>query len=437
MKSVILSIICLLFVSSIAGEEKKSSAAEDSKISSPKKFLVQKIEAVDVEKAAAKSIEEAIVFDIGKRKGYSVVTSAELEQTVQFSEKGMQMGCDESAACLIEIQDKLAVATLIAGKIGKLGDEYILSLNTVDVANSAVGKRSNIQAKSIDEIKKGVHKAIDEMLGLSIPKQPFRLKKGEKLKLAVMPLSERGIEKSTADALTQILSAELNQIEGISVISQDDIKAMLDKAALDAQMACTDSLECVVEIGAALGLSKLVTGSVGKVKDTFVISIQLIDARKADVENRVLESFAGEKGELKNAIKLAAYQIAGVDFESKKGGINFTFNVEDADVQLGEQEGKVTASQFKQKDLIPGRYYLKVIGDQDDYYPLQTDIYVAPGANNVKTFMLLEKAAPWYKSWWFWTVSGTVLAGAALTTYYFSQQIPDAELTIKGQPANQ
>lgn len=382
----------------------------------PVKLLIQKIDAVDVDIALAKSLEEALVLDIGKREGFSVVTSAELTSTVNNAKTGMEMGCEGSDACLVEVQKKLSVGTLISGKVTKLGEELILSLNTVDVNKSTVGKRVSVNGKDLNDLKSKIHSTVDLMFGLAKEKQMFQLKDGEQLKVAVMPLVARGMEQTTADSLTSILSAQLNQIKGISVISQDDIKAMLDKVSLDSKVACTDSMECVVEIGASLGLSKLVTGAIGKVKDTYVISVQLIDTRKANVENRVLESFTGDADELKNAIKLAAYQIAGVDYTSKPGGVNFTFNVKDADINVGETKSKLKDSQFKEENLIPGRYYLKVLADPKDYFPLQTDIYVAPGQVNVKTFTVLEKPTPWYKTWWFWTITGTVVAGAATAT---------------------
>ncbi len=416
--------------SAVAKEEPKPSGSENSSPAQaavtssapsaskgePKKLLVQRIAAVEVDEATARTIEEAIVLNIGKRAGYSVVTAAEMESAIKFTGQQAAMGCESSTECLVEIQKKLDCDTLIAGKVAKLGDELILSLNTVNVNDGSVGLRTTAQAKDLADLKVKLPQAIDEILGIAELKPMFQLKPGETLKLAVMPLAARGVEQATADALTAILSSELNSIEGISVIGQDDINAMLAKVQTDAQMQCTDSLECVVEIGASLGLSKLITGSVGKVKDTWVISIQLIDTRRAEVENRVLESYDGEKDELRNAIKLAAYQIAGVDYTAKKGGIELTFNVKEAQLQFGAEKGEVKESQYKQSEIVPGRYSLRVIADPEEYLPLQTDLYVAPGANNVKTLTVPEQPTPWYKTWWFWTVVGVTVAGAAAAT---------------------
>ncbi|HSA33616.1 MAG TPA: hypothetical protein P5077_07815 [bacterium] len=385
-------------------------------VGEPKKLLVQRITGVEVDESVTRTVEETLVLNIGNRVGFSVVTAAEMESAIQFTGQQAEMQCESSTECLVEIQKKLDCDTLIAGKVAKLGDELILSLNTINVNDGSVGLRTTAQAKDIADLKTKLPQALDEILGLAQIKPMFQLKPGETLKLAVMPLAARGVEQATSDALTAILSSELNSIQGVNVIGQDDINAMLAKVQTDAEMQCTDSLECVIEIGASLGLSKLISGAVGKVKDTWVISIQLIDTRRGEVENRVLESFDGEKDELRNAVKLAAYQIAGVDYTAKKGGVELTFNVKEAALQLGAEKGDVKESQYKQTELLPGRYSLRVIADPEDYLPLQTDIYIAPGANNVKNMTVPEQPTPWYKTWWFWTVTGVAIAGAAAAT---------------------
>ncbi len=425
-------VACALVVGGLAATTPAHAAKPDT----PKKLLVQRIDAVGVDPSFAVSIEEAVVLNIGQRQGYSVVTPAELEQTVKFTSDKAKFGCDTNE-CLAEVQKKLGADRIVGGTVGMLGSEYVLTLSLIDTAKGAVLQRVSLEAKAFEKLREGVPALIDQLLGVAVAKPAFTLPAGQSLKLAVMPMSPRGIPDATADAMTQILSAELNQIKGVSVISQDDIKAMLNKVALEAKTGCTDNVQCIVEIGAALGLSKLVSGSVGKVKDTYVIAVQLIDTRKAEVQNRVLESFAGDADELKNAVKLAAYRVVGVDTSSRVGAVDLSFNVAEGEAQLGEAATKVKASTLKAQNLKPGRYALRVITDPDTYYPLQTDIYVAPGATNVRSIEVVAKPTPWYKTWWFWTVTGVVLAGAAGTTAYFLLQDstpPPGEGTVTISP---
>lgn len=391
------------------------------------RWLVQRIEAVGADPKLAGSLEEAVVLDIGQREGVQVVSPAEMEQTVEAAATQAELGCDELEQCMVEVKRKLRVQNIVTGKLSKLGDDYILALGTVDLAANAVGRRVARQGKSAAELLKQVHDAVDELLGKSKPRQAFKLENGAELKLAVMPLAARGVAAPTADAMTQILSAELNGIEGISVISRDDIQAMLAKVQTESELGCTDNMECIVEIGAALGLAKLVTGTVGKVKDTFVVSMQLVDIRKAEVENRVLESFEGDADELKNAVKLGAYQIAGVDYLSRMGQVAFTFNVSEADARMSGKAYPLRSNQLEASNLRPGRYSLRVIADQDDYYPLRTDVYVAPGANNVRSFDIRERETPWYGEWWVWTIAGVVVAGSVTTALLLTQDEPSSQ----------
>jgi TolB-like protein len=384
----------------------------------PLKILVQRVEPVGVEADLARSLEESVVLNLGRRDGVQVVTSAELEQTVKFTGNAAKLGCTATDECLAEVQKKLAVGTIITGQLGRLGPEFVLTLSVLNANNGTVTRRVNLEDPSFDKLRAGVPGLLEQLLGAAAPKPAFQLPAGQTLKLAVLPLSPRGVPDATSDAMTQILAAELNSIKGVSVISQDDIKAILNKSSLEAKVGCTDNIECVVEIGSALGLSKLVAGSVGKVKDTWVISLQLIDTKKADVQNRVLESFAGDQDELKNAVKLAAYQVVGVDVAARPGAVDFSFNVKDADGALGDTKLKLKDSTFAAQALKPGRYPLRLIADPDTYLPLQTDIYVAPGATNVRSIEVIAKPTPWYKTWWFWTITGVVLAGAGGTTAY-------------------
>lgn len=153
------------------------------------KLLVQKIAATDVDEAMAKSIEEALVLELGSRENVSVVTSAEMKNVVKSTSVQAEMGCEGSDECLIEVQKKLAVETLFSGKITKLGDEHILSINTINVADKTVGQRISVEGKDLKTLKSKIKGSADILLGVSKPKQMFKLAEGEKLKLAAFQLA--------------------------------------------------------------------------------------------------------------------------------------------------------------------------------------------------------------------------------------------------------
>jgi len=389
-----------------------------------KKVIVQEFSAAGVDASLAKAAEEAIAIEVSGLEGFSVITSFELKEIVTYAERGVDLGCEESKECLVEVQKKLEADFLIAGRIIVLGTDFVLSLNSVDIEKGASGRRVSATGTSLTELKKSIPDMVSDLFGLSGKKPKFSLNIDESIKLAIMPLSSTGVAENEALALTQIMAAEINSVDKIGVVSQDDIKAMLDKVNIDSKVACLDDVECVVEIGAAFGAAKLVTGDVGKIEDSYIISLKLIDTRRADVENRVVEVFSGDRSELKHAIKLSVYKMLGIDTSSERGGVDFTFNIKSGKIILLERSSDLSGSRYREKSLIPGRYNLKVVPDDDGYLPLQTDIYVAPGNLNVRSFYLVERQIPWYKSWWFWTAAGVVVTAAAGTTYYLTKDIP-------------
>jgi TolB-like protein len=390
----------------------------------PTRVLVQRLEAVGIEKGAAARVEEALVFELGKRAALEVVSPAELEQTVAFAKTQTELGCDAADECMIEVRQKLHVQRVISGKVSRLGSDHVLTFGIIDLATQAVGKRVARNAPDAVSLLALLPAAVDELLGAAAAAPEFKLDPGEQLKLAVMPLTAHGVSTATADSLTQIVTYELNRIAGISVLSRDDIRAMLDKIATEGELGCTENLSCVVEIGAALGLSKLVTGTVGKLDDTYVIAIQLVDTRRAEVQNRVLESFEGAPDELKNAVKLSAYRLVGIEDQMHNGAVRFTFNVDRAQVRLGERLLELKAHELDLGDIAPGRYSLRVIPDPEDYYPLQTDVYVSPRGQNIRAFQVAEKPGAWYTKWWVWTLTGAVVAATATTVAVLATQSP-------------
>lgn len=392
----------------------------------PQRLLMQRLEPVGVPETIARSLEEALVFELGRREAIEVVSPAELEQTIKHARVETELGCDVLDECMLQVQRKLRVHSLVAGKVSRLGSTYVIAVSMLDVETKSVVKRVAKVAENTQDLLALLPAAVDELLGRANTTPEFRLQPGQQLKLAVTPLSARGVAASTADAMTQILASELNQIEGISVLSRDDIRAMLDKVATEGELGCTENLDCIIEIGAALGLAKLVTGTVGKLQDTYVIAMQLIDTRKAAIENRVLETFEGDADELRHAVKLAACQLVGVDYMQRIGGIDFMFNVADASVRLGERALQLDDHRLNVHGLAPGRYSLRVMADPSDYYPLQTDVYVAPGADNVRTLRLSDKPTPWYGKWWVWTVGGVVLAAAVTSAIIIASDSPSS-----------
>jgi len=109
---------------------------------------------------------------------------------------------------------------------------------------------------------------------------------GEGTKLAVTEIqARRGVDPVLAKVIEEFLVAQVARIGSYQVIGQDDILRMLGHEQQKQMTGCDDD-SCLAEIGGALGVDKLLGGSMDKVGDSLLITLKLINIRTAQVERR-------------------------------------------------------------------------------------------------------------------------------------------------------
>ncbi len=100
--------------------------------------------------------------------------------------------------------------------------------------------------------------------------------------IAVMPLrAGTGLPPATVQSIGDLLLGEVSQrLPGERVIGMVDIENMLGLERLKDIAGCDDTA-CAAEIGGALGVDFLLTGSVGQVGSYLIVSLTLIDVRNS------------------------------------------------------------------------------------------------------------------------------------------------------------
>lgn len=100
------------------------------------------------------------------------------------------------------------------------------------------------------------------------------------LKVALLPLTAgAGVEAKVAQSLTDALAAELRGIGGHQLVTQQELTAVLGVERQRQLLGCTDTT-CMAEIASALDVDALVTGSIARLGESWLLQIQLVDARK-------------------------------------------------------------------------------------------------------------------------------------------------------------
>jgi TolB-like protein len=102
-----------------------------------------------------------------------------------------------------------------------------------------------------------------------------------KIKLLVLPLTGgEGVSEGTARALSATVIGEMRKRTGYTTLSGDEVQALLSVERQRQLLGCIES-SCLAELGGALGVDQVVTGSVARLGASYLLHLQLVDARKA------------------------------------------------------------------------------------------------------------------------------------------------------------
>jgi len=126
-------------------------------------------------------------------------------------------------------------------------------------------------------------------------------------RIAVLDLVGRGLkvgeEDSYAALLTEVMTNEIADASQCQVLSQSDIKSMVD-FEITKQQCTGDGDTCLTELGQALGVERIVAGSLGHLGSDYLITVRLVDIKNTVVERRAEEVVSGQPEKLRLAAKL-------------------------------------------------------------------------------------------------------------------------------------
>jgi TolB-like protein len=130
-----------------------------------------------------------------------------------------------------------------------------------------------------------------------------------RLRVAVMDMRPLGTEGIKAELLSEIALTEASTVQGLDVVGKSDITAVLGLERQKQMLGCGEDTSCLAEIGGALGVDYLLTGSLGRLGTLYRVDLRLVDARKARVLGRAGESVSGEEEKLVGAVQRGVLQL--------------------------------------------------------------------------------------------------------------------------------
>lgn len=126
------------------------------------------------------------------------------------------------------------------------------------------------------------------LVGAAAPKSPAKAPSAPALpKVTMTPLTlADGLEPKEGVLLADIVIAHMRRLNGLQVVSLDDVRAVLSHEQQKQLLGCSEG-ECVTELGGALGCDELVTGSVGRLGRSWILHLRRLEVKKAAVVKQV------------------------------------------------------------------------------------------------------------------------------------------------------
>jgi len=90
------------------------------------------------------------------------------------------------------------------------------------------------------------------------------------------------VDPKLAHFVTTLVTSELRRRPNLAVTSQEDVKNLLGFERQKALVGCVET-SCLAEIGGALGVEQIVTGSMAKIGDSIVLVLRAVDVRHGAV----------------------------------------------------------------------------------------------------------------------------------------------------------
>ena len=107
--------------------------------------------------------------------------------------------------------------------------------------------------------------------------------------------AQRGVEDDLAEMISEAALSVLRDSKRFkSVIGSSDVAAMISAEQQKQALGCDDD-SCLAQLGGALGVPYLLSGSLGMLGGRFMLNIKLLAVDEAKVAGRVTKMFEGER----------------------------------------------------------------------------------------------------------------------------------------------
>jgi hypothetical protein len=106
-------------------------------------------------------------------------------------------------------------------------------------------------------------------------------------RVVVPDLVPQGVEPAVARTLSDAVLTRLGAVDGLTVIARRDLEQVLDQEQQKQLVGCGADSTCLTALVGALDADRLLTGTVGKLGESHLVTLALLDTRSGALVRRV------------------------------------------------------------------------------------------------------------------------------------------------------
>jgi len=104
----------------------------------------------------------------------------------------------------------------------------------------------------------------------------------QQISIAVQDLSAKGVAQADADILSDRIRTELVNTGLFRVMERGQMESILKEQGFQKSGICEEQ-SCMVEVGQLLGVQRILSGTIGKIGQTYTITVRLIDVQSGEI----------------------------------------------------------------------------------------------------------------------------------------------------------
>ena len=125
--------------------------------------------------------------------------------------------------------------------------------------------------------------------------------------VAILDFEGRGINQMEAATLTDRLMSEMVNTDAVILVERNQMNEILQEQGLQ-QSGCTSS-ECAAEVGALLGVQNMVSGSFGKLGNTYTVDAKMFSVETGATIRSSSKTHRGDVDGLLVIIEVVAWEL--------------------------------------------------------------------------------------------------------------------------------